>query len=44
MISSEYLAIIAIFLTGLLVGFKVKTALYDLKNYINERKKYSKNN
>ncbi len=41
MVLTEYLAISAIFLTGLLIGFKVKTALYDFSNYIAERKKYN---
>jgi len=41
MVLSENLAITAIFLTGLLVGFKVKTLILELKAYIVERRKYN---
>ena len=41
MVITEYLAISAIFLTGLLVGVKIKAAIIDFQIYIAERKKYN---
>ncbi len=38
MINAEYLAITAIFVCGLIVGYKVKEALYNLRDY------FAKNN
>lgn len=42
MINSEYLAIMAIFLTGLYVGIKIKGASYKVKEYVSTQGKGAK--
>jgi len=39
MVFTEYLAISAIFMTGLLLGLKIQKALFNLKNYLAEKNK-----
>jgi hypothetical protein len=36
MISAEYFAISAIFITGFYIGFKIKGGLYNLRTYLKE--------
>jgi hypothetical protein len=40
MVNTELLAVLAIFVTGLYVGFKVREASYNLRNYVIKRKKF----
>jgi len=40
MINTEYLAISAIFITGLYIGFKVKNLMIEVENYIKDKKKF----
>jgi len=39
MINTEILAITAIFTIGFYLGFKLKSGLYNLREYISKRKK-----
>lgn len=38
MVSTEYLAISAIFIAGFYFGFKLKEAVYNLRSYVAKRK------
>lgn len=40
MINTEYLAISAIFITGIYIGFKTKNMVNELKIYIEDKKKF----
>ncbi len=44
MVNTEILAITAIFVTGLYVGFKVREASYNLRNYLIKRRKFEEKN
>jgi len=37
MINTEYLAISAILIVGIIVGYKIKEALYNLREYYSKR-------
>lgn len=40
MINTQYLAISAIFITGLYIGLKIKFIIDELKSYIEDKKKF----
>jgi len=43
MISTETLAITAIFIAGFYFGYKIKEGVYNLRNYVAKRKQYNEN-
>lgn len=40
MINTQYLAISAIFITGLYIGFKIKLIVDEIKSYNEDKKKF----